>query len=425
MRRHSNADVVSRTRLTFKDHASQSGLCSICIMDGLCEIGLKAKTGKTIFPQPFGTAQFGAEKKLPNIEDIQILPELFGEGVEFKKVKTDVTIGGFDFSAPLSIAAMGSTKVASDLGKILSEGAARSGIGIVIGENVLATYGKSGLKARIEPFLENYTKKGAILVQGNANEIKAGVFETGIELGAMGIEIKLGQGAKQGLGGEIKFSSKEEAEKYRSMGYTVIENPDGTFERHASPGNLTENELRDIVIKYSDLEVPVWIKTGMGRGIVKLIDLLESINEECGGRISCLTVDGFGGGTGMSPWLIMNETSVPSAFLFRERKTASFDILLAGGYADGTDVAKAMMLGASGVAMGRPFLIAANAGNFHEPSVSGPDGIVNFVNALKEELQMVCASQRVSSVSELIGRRENLFPLSDEAAQCFGLERKL
>lgn len=429
LRRHTNADIVSKTKLTFKEHQAQSGLCSLCIMDGLCEIGLKAKTGKTIIPQPFGTAQFAGEKKIPNIEDIQILPELYGKGVVFKNVNTKTKIGGFKVKAPLSISAMGSTKVAHLRGEALSVGAAKAGISIVIGENVLATYGEDGLKKRIQPFLDNYEKYGAILVQGNVEEIKHGIFEKAKEFGIMGIELKIGQGAKQGLGGEIKFSDPNEAEKYRKMGYLVIKNDDDTFERHASPGSLTDDDLRELLIKYSELDLPIWIKTGMGNGIIKLINSLQKIKNEQGVQIECITVDGFGGGTGMSPWLIMNETSIPSAALFSHlREKPNFDILVAGGYSSGVDVAKAIMLGANGVAMGRPFLIAANISNYpdmKDKEIPSYTGVVNFVEALKEELQMICATQRIDSVEKLMGKKENLYPLSEEAAKMFGLKVEL
>lgn len=416
LRRHQNADIATKTRLVFEEHACQGGICSVCTMDGQCEIGLKAKTGRTVFPDPFGTAQFGGEKRIPNIEDIQILPELYGDSIVFKNVSTEMKIGSFKFSVPISIAAMGSTKVAHVRGSALAEGAAKAGIGVVIGENVLATYGNAGLKERIRPFLDNYKKKGAMIVQGNGEDIKQGVFEKGAALGAHAIEVKIGQGAKQGLGGEIKFEGDEQAEKYRKLGYIIVKNKDGSYQRHVQPGSLSDEQLKKNMIKFSKLGLPIWVKTGMGTGIMKLISTLQILKKEQGIKIECLTIDGFGGGTGMSPWLIMNEMSVPSATIFSMlEEKPKFDILLAGGYNSGLDAGKAMMLGARGVSMGRPFLIAAN--------VAKAEGVVNYVEAMKEELQMLCATQKVTSVENLIGRKQNLYPLDAQAAHMFGLER--
>ncbi len=416
LRRHQNADIATRTKLTFEEHACQGGICSMCTMDGNCEIGQKARTGRTVFPEPFAVAQFGGEKRLPNIEDIQILPELYGDSIVFKNVSTEMKIGSFKFSVPISVAAMGSTKVAHLRGAMLAEGAAKAGIGVVIGENVLATYGDAGLKERIQPFLDNYKKYGAMIVQGNGEDIKQGVFEKGAALGAHAIEVKIGQGAKQGLGGEIKFEGDEQAEKYRKLGYIVIKNKDGTYQRHVQPGSLSDEHLKKNIIKYSELNLPIWVKTGMGTGILKLISTLQELKKEQGIRIECLTIDGFGGGTGMSPWLIMNEMSVPSATIFSMvEEKPEFDVLLAGGYNNGLDIGKAMMLGANGASMGRPFLIAAN--------VAKAEGVVNYCEAIKEELQMLCATQKATSVEKIIGRKQNLYPLDAQAAHMFGLER--
>lgn len=415
LRRHYNADITTNTKLSFPEHTSSSGMCSICIKCGQCEIAQKAKTGRTLFPSPFGKAQFGAEKRLPDINDIQILAEMWGESSFFVDVKTEVNIGGFESSAPVVIAALGSTKVASSGADVLSEGAALAGIPRVIGENVFATFGKEGLKKMIQPYLDNYQNKGAIVVQANVIDQKLGVPEMAVELGAHAIELKLGQGAKQGLGGEIRFKEKSAAEKYRKYGYLILEH-NGSYERHVYPGDITKEGLRDMLIKYSDLKVPLWIKVGVGRGIIELIEELQKIKSEENVPLKCLTVDGHGGGTGMSPWLIMNETCLPSLAILpkvREMKL-SFDVLVAGGLTSGIDIAKAMMLGADGAAMGRAMIVAASA--------HGSKGIVNFVKAMKEELQMIATIQRVKEVSKLKNRINNLVALTEEAGRMFGIE---
>ncbi len=415
-RRHYNADIATKTKQLYPEHTTMSGLCVVCTRCGQCEVAKKAKTGRTLFPEPFGTAQFGAEKRLPSVKDIQILPEIWGESLFFPNVNTEVEIGGFKCSLPVAIAALGSTKVASGGADFLSEGAALAGIPRVIGENVFATFGKEGLERMIKPFLDNYQNKGAIVVQANVTDQKLGVPELAVELGAQAIELKLGQGAKQGLGGEIRFNKKEDAEKYKKYGYMIVENPDGTFERHVYPGDITKEELKGMLVKYSDLKVPIWIKVGMGRGIIKLLEELQKIKKSEKVPLKCVTVDGHPGGTGMSPWIIMNETSISSLAILpkvREMKL-DFDVLVAGGFSSGDDVAKAIMLGADGVAMGRAMIIAA--------TVNGSKGIVNFVNALKEELQMIATIQKVEKVSELKNRTKNLLALTEEAAKMFGIE---
>jgi len=413
MRFHKNACVLTNTKLYSPDHAAMSGLCANCIMCGMCEVGAKAKSGRTLFPAPFGTAQFGAEKKLANMEDLQIMPELYGEGHFFTNVKSETTLGGFKVTVPLVIAGMGSTKVASDKNDELTIGAAKAGIPRVLGENYYITFGEEKVRETIAVYKKHQKEGyGGFIVQINANEHKLGLPKLAAEFGADAIEFKLGQGAKQGMGGEIQFEGEEMAEKYRKAGYEVVKKENGKYERHAFPGSLSSESLRETLKEYASYGKPLWIKTGMGMGIIKLIEELDKIKQEENIPIMCLTIDGFGGGTGMSPWLVMNEMNMPSGALFAAlKKRPSFDIFLAGGYATGFDVAKAMMLGADGVAMGRPFLIA----------VRQPDGIEKFCKALGEELRMVAVTQKTDDVTKIVGKRKSLFALSKEAKNMFGI----
>ncbi len=415
-RRHKNWNIVTGTKLTFPEFVTSSGICANCVRDGVCEIGKKAREGRALFPEPFGN-QFGAEKRLPNLEDIQILSEIFGKEVIFRNVETKTKLGGFDVSLPIVVAAMGSTKVAYNSASDVAAGAAVAGIPYIIGENVFPTYGEKGLKKVINSYLENFNKLGGFVVQGNVEDRKVGTLEKGVEFGAHAIEIKLGQGAKMGLGGEIRFKGKEQVQKYKKIGYTIIEREDRTFERHSSPGSIIKEKLKSELIRYSNFNVPIWIKIAVGRNIVEFLEWINEVKKKENIKIEAVTVDGFGGGTGMSPWLIMNETSLPSASILHKIKNKlNYDLIVAGGYSDGIDIAKALMLGADGVGAGRPFVIAANI-----PNVKGAKGVSNYVSALKEELQMVCACLRKNRLSEINGMKENLVALSSESEKMFGL----
>lgn len=415
LRLHSNADIVTGTKLTYPDHSSQSGLCSICILCGACETGKKAKEGRSLIPEPFGTAVFSAEKRVPNLEDIQILPEIIGNGIDFTSVNTKCEIGGFKCSIPVIVGALGSTKIAHSQADPLSAESAKAGIPRVIGENVFATHGKKAVKTMIDIYKKEAKKSGGIVVQVNANEHGLGLPKLAKQLGADAIEIKLGQGAKQNLGGQILFEDKKEASSYKKANYTIIPRKNA-FERHSLPGDITEEHLRSLLNEYAKLGLQIWLKVGIGAGITRLINLLDEIKLEQDMPIACLTIDGHGSGTGMAPWHIMNEVGLPSASLFSVlTRKPSFQILLAGGYSSGTDIAKAMMLGADGVVMGRPFLIASK--------IKG--GITNFSKALKEEMQYLCAVQKINDISELYKRRKNLFALSRSSADVFGISYEL
>lgn len=414
LRRHYNADIVTKTKLSQPEHVTTSGICSICMKCGLCEIGKKARTGRTLFPEPFGLAQFGGEKRLPSLNDLQILPQIIGKETIFKKVDTSVNIGGFKSELPLIVAAMGSTIVAHKHSKELAEGAAKAGIPMTVGENIVATHGEEGLKKRMKPYLDNYSGKGGLIVQANVEDQKIGVLEKAVELGAHAIELKMGQGAKMGLGGEIEILDKD-IEKYRKLGYTIIDRSGETAERHSSPGTITKQKLKETLLKYKKLGVPIWIKIAAGRGIIEFLKICQRIKRWNRVPLECVIVDGYGGGTGMSPWLVMNEVGLPSpAILSRiDTRKFDFDVVLAGGFTDGLDIGKALMLGADGVAMGRAFLIAV--------ATNKSKGVVNFTRAVKEELQMLSAVQRVNRVEDLKYRRKNLLALTEDAGRMFGI----
>jgi len=412
-----NRSKTTNTKFLHEDLAiNEAGFCGLCITCGLCETGKRGKTGRTLFPEPFGTAQFSGTKEISYLNEINILPELWGDNFFFKEVETSVELGGFKAEIPISVAAMGSTKVAFTKNKTIIEGTAKFGIPYVIGENILNTYGKEALEERFKLYQENRKKNyGAFIIQGNYIETKLGIFDLAKEIGVDGIEIKIGQGAKQGLGGEIQFEDEKLAEKYRKLGYLILEeevNGKKIFQRHTPPGELKEDTIENIITKYDFNKI--WIKTGIGRGIIKLVEKINELNERYG-NIKALTIDGYYGGTGMSPWLIMNEMSIPSLTIFKhleeEGIKPKFDLIMAGGYSNGLDVAKALLFGAKGVAMGRAFNIVA----------SSSENVYNFLKAIKEELQMVSTILKRKDLKEIIGKKEYLVALTKEAEEFYGI----
>jgi glutamate synthase domain-containing protein 2 len=132
--------------------------------------------------------------------------------------------------------------------------------------------------------------------------------------------LKWGQGAKN-IGGEVKIRSLKKAQTLYERGYIVLPNPTdpnvirafergafSEFERHSRVGMVSEEgfanrlaELRRAGAKY------VSLKTGAYRPYT----LAQSIKWASKYKVDVLTVDGAGGGTGMSPWRMMNEWGIP------------------------------------------------------------------------------------------------------------------
>jgi glutamate synthase domain-containing protein 2 len=244
---------------------------------------------------------------------------------------------GIKFRYPWNIPGIGSTNVAKNNWEGLAIGSAIAGTGLTIGENVVGMDPESvikngrvvdtaDLKRRVKLFQEHQKDGyGAIIVQANVEDTRLGTQEYAIEkLGVECVELKWGQGAKD-IGGEVKITDLKKAQLLYERGYVVLPNPtDPTvikafeqgsfkeFERHSRVGMVTEEsfaerveQLRKAGAKY------IFLKTGAYRPA----DLARAIIFSSRYKIDLLTVDGAGGGTGMSPWRMMNEWGIPPVHL--------------------------------------------------------------------------------------------------------------
>ena len=315
-----------------------SGMCVTCVDGciGMCEIGKSAYRGhEVIYPQPFGVITTAAEKTYPvDYSHFNIMGTAVGaHGIEadsdkaiFPAVNLEVTFGhdkGIKFHLPFMIPGIGSTNIAKNNWEGLAIGTALAGTGLTIGENVVgmdpeATF-KNGrvvdtvdLKRRVKLFKDHQRDGyGATIVQANVEDTRLGVQEYAIEkLGVEHVELKWGQGAKD-IGGEVKVTNLKKAQLLYERGYVVLPNPtDPTvikafergafkeFERHSRIGMVSEEsfakrveELRRAGAKY------IFLKTGAYRPA----DLARAVLFATKYKLDLLTVDGAGGGTGMSP----------------------------------------------------------------------------------------------------------------------------
>ena len=370
-----------------------SGMCATCVDGciGMCEIGKSAYRGhEVIYPQPFGVVTSAAEKTYPvDYSHFNIMGTAVGaHGIEadsdkaiFPAVNLEVTFGrdkGIKFRYPWGIPGIGSTNIAKNNWEGLAIGSALAGTGLTIGENVVGMDPKAvikngrvvdtdDLKRRVKLY-KNHQRDGygTIVVQANIEDTRLGVQEYAIEkLGVECVEIKWGQGAKD-IGGEVKIGDLKKAQMLYERGYMVLPNPSdpdaikaferGTFkefERHSRVGMVTEEsfaervqELRNAGAKY------IFLKTGAYRPA----DLARAVLFASRYKIDLLTVDGAGGGTGMSPWRMMNEWGIPPIYLhsllyqYARRIADKGEYLpalaLAGGFAFEDQILKGLALGA-------------------------------------------------------------------------------
>jgi glutamate synthase domain-containing protein 2 len=260
----------------------------------------------------------------------------------------------------------------------LAAGAAITGTLVTVGENVCgmddeASYNNGtvaespDLRRRVELYREwQQGKWGGLVVQENVEDNRGGVLEYAIrELGVKIVELKWGQGAKN-IGGEVKIDSLKKAQRLYDRGYIVLPNPTDPevieafergeireFERHSRLGMVVEEDFHARVQQLREAGAEhVFLKTGAYRPA----DLARALKFSAEAGIDVLTIDGAGGGTGMSPWRMMNEWGMPfveTVSLTRqycERLEAQGqqvpDLLVAGGLAFEDQLFKAMALGA-------------------------------------------------------------------------------
>jgi hypothetical protein len=324
---------------------------------------------------------------------------------------------------------MGSTPVANTIGVDLSRAAAAGGIINSIGENVLNMWGyderiradQPSLKDRIRGFTRHARSgMGGVLIQQNVEDHVAGVWKRVyadpelreyFEAGLIGFEAKGGQGAKPGMGGEVKLP-RDRAKALHSL-YHFPVNPfeveQSLYQRHSVPGTATPESMAE-QISWICEEFPlaqVWWKTGPYGDLMTQMEILDSMARKYGKRM-LMTIDGTEGGTGMSPLGPMNDMGLPTLTCLlaiakaKQRGLTNIDYALAGGLVTGRDLGKALALGADGVAFGKPFLVAAMAGraNFVKEDgaeehhvAAGARGCVNYaIEGATNEARMLISS---------------------------------
>ncbi|MEW6515346.1 MAG: glutamate synthase-related protein [candidate division FCPU426 bacterium] len=403
----------------------ESGLCTLCESGckGKCETWLSSIKGrKLLYPRDFGSITAGSSntthlgvnynalringynygatglpKGLSNSEDECIFPNV-SLATEFgTAVKTKCRV-------PIMTGALGSTFIAAKYWESFAVGAALVGYPIVVGENVVGIDRQAEIKngkiskapeldRRIETFLRYHDGFGAIIVQMNVEDTRNGVAE--YVIGKYGdkaiIELKWGQGAKD-IGGEIQVTSLDYALFLKNRGYVV--DPDPTkpevqeafknksiksFARHSRLG-YTKLSSAEQVEKSFHEAVAYLRKIGYKRislktGSYGMEALAMSIKFASDTKLDLLTIDGSGGGTGMSPWNMMETWGVPSLYLhakaveyadiLAKKGTRVVDMAFAGGLAREDHIFKALALGSPYVkliCMGRALMIPAFLG---------------------------------------------------------------
>ncbi|RLB89608.1 MAG: FMN-binding glutamate synthase family protein [Deltaproteobacteria bacterium] len=403
-----------------RGNPTESSLCTLCRADcqGKCETWLSSMVGrKLLYPRDFGLVTAGANNTtavgvsynslriqgyaygsqglksgLSNDPDDCIFPNADLTTEFGQEIKTKARI-------PLMTGALGSTFIAAKYWDSFAIGGALAGIPIVVGENVVGVDRESEisngkiskapeLDRRIDTYLRYFDGYGAIIVQMNVEDTRNGVAEYVAEKygDKCIIELKWGQGAKD-IGEENQVTSLDYAIFLKERGYFFVPNPTlpevleafkkgdiKSFARHSRLGGTNIDrveEVREDFMKSVDYLRSLGFKRlSLKTGSYGMEELAMAIKFASDAKMDLLTIDGSGGGTGMSPWNMMQSWGVPSinlhskayeyASILAAKGQRVVDLSFAGGFALEDSIFKGLALGAPYtklICMGRSLMI--------------------------------------------------------------------
>jgi len=405
-----------------RGNAIESGLCTLCRADcqGKCETWLSSLRGREVlYPRDFGLVTAGSGNTTHvgvSYNSLRIQGLNYGgtssactnQDLLFTDASLETSFGVKEKTkckVPFMTGALGSTFIAAKYWDAFAAGCALVGAPIVVGENVVGVDRKSEIKngriskapeldRRIDTYMRYYDGYGAIIVQLNVEDTRNGVAEYVAEKygDKVIIELKWGQGAKN-IGGEIEVTSLDYAMFLKKRGYLVDPDPEKSevqegykrgsvkhFARHSRLGytNLCNyDQVRDDFmnsVKY--LRELGFKRISLKTGSYGMEALAMAIKFASDAELDLLTIDGSGGGTGMSPWNMMESWGVPSVLLhakaheYASRLAATgqrvVDMSFAGGFAKGSNIFKALAMGApytKMICMGRAMMIPGFLGS--------------------------------------------------------------
>ena len=392
----------------------------------ISEIRRKTQTGN------YKVRGCGATRHIPTFDDLSILPaQVSRPPIDSYRepCNTKVTLGArfaenpIEIGTPIMIGAMSFGAVSKATKLAFARGATLA--------NTIANTGEGGMLPEERKYADKLIAQYA-----------SGRFGVSAEYlnNADAVEIKIGQGAKSGMGGHL-LAHKVTAEvaKIRNIPEGVDALSPARHMDIVGPEDLAMkiSQLRDI----TDWKVPIIVKFTAGR-------VKEDVKIAAKAGADIIVIDGMQGGTGAAPDVIVEHSGIPTIEAIVKADEAlkevnlrsEVNLVAAGGIRSGADVAKAIALGADATYIATSALIAIGC-NVCQACSNGrcPKGIAtqertlrrrldpvrsgqnlaNYINAMTKEAEMLTQQAGNTDLQKL--EKQDLVALSMEASQITGV----
>ncbi|WP_370964031.1 glutamate synthase-related protein [Amycolatopsis sp. cg9] len=364
-----------------------------------------ARGAAAVFPDEsaYGSEVFGAvAPDGDELDRARLVPPVFvplrleklielGREPLFSDVDLATAIGGFASPLPVFLSAFGSTQLGGgELAMAASRQAGRLGIPMVLGENVVPVNGyANALLTRVRAYAgEVPDGLGGVVVQQSTEDADAEVWNLVysdpaasalLDGGRLGFELKVGQGAKPGLGGMTLLDAAAAARVDGQYALTALGRGERKL-RSGSPGTFTAEILRQQIrlMRNNFPRARVWVKLPPGR------DVAEAARVAWAAGADAVTVDGAEGGTGWAPTAFLGHVGLPLAECLRRIGRPDGCLLAGGRMWEGTRVVKALAHGVRAAALGRAALVAVDEDR--------AGGLVRLVEALALETRLLISA---------------------------------
>jgi glutamate synthase domain-containing protein 2 len=274
------------------------------------------------------------------------------------------------------------------------------------------TYWNTG-EGGLPPDLHPYAHRGIVQVASG----RFGVDVDYLERGAA-VEIKIGQGAKPGIGGHLP------GEKIGPEVAAARHIPEGTDALSPAPHHdiYSIEDLRQLIFALKEAtqyQKPVGVKIAAVHNVVAIASGVVRAGADF------VTIDGLRGGTGAAPKVIRDSVGLPIELalaavdtrLRQEGIRHQASLIVAGGFRSSADVAKAIALGADAVYLGTSALVALGCHVCQKCYTNKCNwGIAtqdpSLTRRLNPEIKEILGGMGINALESLRGNREHLRALN-------------